>query len=375
MEKIKKSLLKIKFYPIGNIESELARLFSEKLSSFNKIFWRGNMAQTNILLESGTNELEIVEFYIEEINEDGEEYRGYYGINVAKVVEIIRKQPLTQIPSEEVKGMAGMFPFRNGKVIPLIDLASFLNKKSKKNSDPKVIVTEFNNTLTSFLVSGVNRIYRLSWTDVELPSKLIQHSCGDCITSVVRIENRVVLVLDLEAIVASMTPELAMQEYELEALPDGQKYETYHIIHVDDSRSIRRMVMDILSKDTRFKVQQFEDGLQAFNYIKERQQEAFDKNVPVTNFIQGIIADVEMPNMDGLSLCKEVKSDNTLRNIPVAIFSSLISPDTAHKANSVGADAQFAKPELKVLADKIYELIQNQAKKPQVTPQEAVVAQ
>ncbi len=326
------------------------------------------MAQTNILLESGTNELEIVEFYIEEVNDEGEEYRGYYGINVAKVVEIIRKQPLTQIPNEEVKGMAGMFPFRNGKVIPLIDLASFLNKKPKKNEDPKVIVTEFNNTLTSFLVSGVNRIYRLSWTDVELPTKLIQHSCGDCITSVVRIENRVVLVLDLEAIVASMTPELAMQEYELEALPNGERYETFNIIHVDDSRSIRRMVMEILKKDSRFRVQQFEDGLQAITYIREKQQEAFDQKVPVTNFIQGVIADVEMPNMDGLSLCKEIKSDNALKNIPVAIFSSLISPDTAHKAHSVGADAQFAKPELKILADKVYELIQVQNEKMRNAP-------
>ncbi len=323
------------------------------------------MAQTNILLESGTNELEIVEFYIDEINEDGEEYRGYYGINVAKVVEIIRKQPLTQVPNEEMIGMAGMFPFRNGKVIPLIDLASFLKKKPKKNVDPKVIVTEFNNTVTSFLVSGVNRIYRLSWTSVELPSKLIQHSCGDCITSVVRIENRVVLVLDLEAIVASMTPELAMLEYDLEALPQGQQYETYKIIHVDDSRSIRRMVMEILSKDTRFKVQQFEDGLQALKYLKQKQKEAIDNDLPISHYVQGVVADVEMPNMDGLSLCKEIKNDHMLKSIPVAIFSSLISPDTSHRAKSVGADAQFAKPELKVLADKVYELIKAQEKKAQ----------
>jgi FOG: CheY-like receiver len=78
--------------------------------------------------------------------------------------------------------------------------------------------------------------------------------------------------------------------------------------------------------------------------------------------VQGIITDIEMPNLDGLTLCRYIKEDHLLKDIPVAMFSSLISTSLAHKCKSVGADAQFAKPDLQGISDKMYELIQaNQA--------------
>src|SRR5574344_2291872 len=120
------------------------------------------MAQTNILLETGTNELEIVEFCV---NQDG--YEAHYGLNVAKVVEIGRRQPVTAMPEMRHKALLGAFLHRNGRIVPLIDMACFLGNAPITNEDAKVIVTEFNGVCTGFLVSGVNRIYRLSWTDVE----------------------------------------------------------------------------------------------------------------------------------------------------------------------------------------------------------------
>ena len=314
------------------------------------------MSQSQILLEVGTNELELVEFYIDEA--DG--YRGFYGINVSKVVEISRSQPITAMPQMPHPSVLGAFPFRDGRIVPLIDISKFLNKGGVVSEDPRIIITEFNKTHTAFLVSGVTRIHRISWKQVEAPTPLLLEISGGSITAVVRLEGRVVFVLDAEAIVAAMNPALSvkMDENRMEALPDRK----YHILHADDSVSIRRLVADLLKKDGRFDVTQANDGEEAWNLLLRYKQQAEDNNIPISNLVQGIITDIEMPNLDGLTLCRYIKEDHLLKDIPVAMFSSLISTSLAHKCKSVGADAQFAKPDLQGISDKMYELIQaNQA--------------
>lgn len=314
------------------------------------------MSQSQILLEVGTNELELVEFYIDEA--DG--YRGFYGINVSKVVEISRSQPITAMPQMPHPSVLGAFPFRDGRIVPLIDISKFLNKGGVVSEDPRIIITEFNKTHTAFLVSGVTRIHRISWKQVEAPTPLLLEISGGSITAVVRLEGRVVFVLDAEAIVAAMNPSLSvkMDENRMEALPDRK----YHILHADDSVSIRRLVVDLLKKEGRFDVTQANDGEEAWNLLLRYKQQAEDNNIPISNLVQGIITDIEMPNLDGLTLCRYIKEDHLLKDIPVAMFSSLISTSLAHKCKSVGADAQFAKPDLQGISDKMYELIQaNQA--------------
>ena len=314
------------------------------------------MSQSQILLEVGTNELELVEFYIDEA--DG--YRGFYGINVSKVVEISRSQPITAMPQMPHPSVLGAFPFRDGRIVPLIDISKFLNKGGVVSEDPRIIITEFNKTHTAFLVSGVTRIHRISWKQVEAPTPLLLEISGGPITAVVRLEGRVVFVLDAEAIVAAMNPALSvkMDENRMEALPDRK----YHILHADDSVSIRRLVADLLKKEGRFDVTQANDGEEAWNLLLRYKQQAEDNNIPISNLVQGIITDIEMPNLDGLTLCRYIKEDHLLKDIPVAMFSSLISTSLAHKCKSVGADAQFAKPDLQGISDKMYELIQaNQA--------------
>ena len=314
------------------------------------------MSQSQILLEVGTNELELVEFYIDEA--DG--YRGFYGINVSKVVEISRSQPITAMPQMPHPSVLGAFPFRDGRIVPLIDISKFLNKGGVVSEDPRIIITEFNKTHTAFLVSGVTRIHRISWKQVEAPTPLLLEISGGSITAVVRLEGRVVFVLDAEAIVAAMNPALSvkMDENGMEALPDRK----YHILHADDSVSIRRLVADLLKKEGRFDVTQANDGEEAWNLLLRYKQQAEDNNIPISNLVQGIITDIEMPNLDGLTLCRYIKEDHLLKDIPVAMFSSLISTSLAHKCKSVGADAQFAKPDLQGISDKMYELIQaNQA--------------
>lgn len=311
------------------------------------------MSQTQILLEVGTNELELVEFYIDEA--DG--YRGFYGINVSKVVEISRSQPITAMPQMPHPSVLGAFPFRDGRIVPLIDISKFLNKGGVVSDDPRIIITEFNKTHTAFLVSGVTRIHRISWKQVEAPTPLLLEISGGSITAVVRLEGRVVFVLDAEAIVAAMNPSLSvrMDENVGEEVFDKK----YQIIHADDSVSIRRLVADLLKKEGRFDIIQANDGEEAWQMLQKYKEEAQDQNVPVSSIINGVITDIEMPNLDGLTLCRYIKEDHDLKEIPVAMFSSLISNSLAHKCQSVGADAQFAKPDLQAISDKMYELIKS----------------
>ena len=308
------------------------------------------MAQTNILLETGTNELEIVEFYV---NQDG--YEAHYGLNVAKVVEIGRRQPVTAMPEMRHKALLGAFLHRNGRIVPLIDMARFLGSAPITNEDAKVIVTEFNGVCTGFLVSGVNRIYRLSWTDVEAPGQFLQNMSRSSVTGVVRLEERVIFLLDLEAIVAELHPAMALRFDAADmAASDGK---TYTILHVDDSSSIRSLLLNLLNKEGRFKVEQRVNGQEAWDYLQSVRNRCEAENRPISDFLQGIITDIEMPAMDGLALCKRIKDDPVLKKLPVAIFSSMINESLARKCALVGADAQYTKPDLKALSVKLHELI------------------
>ena len=308
------------------------------------------MAQTNILLETGTNELEIVEFYV---NQDG--YEAHYGLNVAKVVEIGRRQPVTAMPEMRHKALLGAVLHRNGRIVPLIDMARFLGSAPITNEDAKVIVTEFNGVCTGFLVSGVNRIYRLSWTDVEAPGQFLQNMSRSSVTGVVRLEERVIFLLDLEAIVAELHPAMALRFDAADmAASDGK---TYTILHVDDSSSIRSLLLNLLNKEGRFKVEQRVNGQEAWDYLQSVRNRCEAENRPISDFLQGIITDIEMPAMDGLALCKRIKDDPVLKKLPVAIFSSMLNESLARKCALVGADAQYTKPDLKALSVKLHELI------------------
>ena len=318
------------------------------------------MSQTNILLESGTNELEIVEFYLDEPG-----YRGYYGMNVAKVVEIIRMQPITAMPQMRHPAVMGAFPHRDGKIVPLVDLAHYLGKEpaaEQNRQDTKIIVTEFNAISTGFLVSGLTRIHRLSWNSVEEPGVFLQGISRNSITGVVRLEGRVIFILDMENVVADMNPALAIR---FSKIPEAIASNTvYTVLHADDSGNVRTLVRRLLEESGQFKVISAVSGEDAWNQLKEIKAAAEAGGQSVLDSLQAVITDIEMPRMDGLTLCRQIKEDPELKKLPVALFSSLVSQTLEHKGASVGADAQFVKPDLQNLSEKVLELVGLRAAKP-----------
>ena len=319
------------------------------------------MAQTNILLESGTNELELVEFFIDERNPaGGEAYRGFYGVNVAKVLEIIRMPPVvTQLPGKYHPSLLGAFNLRS-KIIPLVNLAVWLGKEMVTDpAETKVIVSEFNRTTSAFMVSGVNRIHRISWEDVEPPGAQVSSFTSDSITGVVRFEGRILLILDMEKILGDLNPGLTMR-LEKDELPAVPEKEQYKAIVADDSSSIRRMISSLLEK-AGFEVRQTINGKEAWDTLTEFKQKAAAENRPVTDFVDIVISDIEMPAMDGHNLTKRIKDDPALKAIPVVLFYSLITDRLRHKGAAVGADDQISKPNIAALTARAFDLIRARA--------------
>ena len=314
------------------------------------------MAQTDILLEAGTNELEIVEFWLEEEpREEGEgNYRGFYGVNVAKVLEIIRMPDrVTKLPQVAHPAIMGTFNLRN-KVIPLVDLSHWLKKPRVETEPPKVIVTEFNNVCSAFLVSGVTRIHRISWERVEAPSNYVSSLSEDSITGVVKFEDRISLILDLEKIVAELNPQLGLQ---LDDTIDWGSHSGYKAIIADDSTLIREMLYETMTR-AKFAVEMAKTGRECYEKLLEMKRRSIEEEKPITDFVNVVISDIEMPVMDGHNLTVRIKADEVLRNLPVILFSSIITDKLRHKGESVGADDQISKPEVTQLAQRAIALIE-----------------
>lgn len=299
------------------------------------------------------NDLEIIEFYIDEVLEDGAIYRSYYGMNVAKVIEIIRKPPVTGVPAKHHAAALGTFNLR-GRVLPLVELGLWLGKKTVNEDTHKVIVSEFSGVVTAFIVSGVTRIHRMTWAQVEPPGKYLQAFSHDSITGVVRFDERIVFLLDMEYVISSMDPSVNLMTHAEGLTETGGA--GYTVLLADDSASIRTIIASTLQK-ANFSVVKATCGREAWDQLKKWEKTARERGVPVTDFVNLVITDIEMPEMDGHSLTRLIKGDAAFAKIPVVLFSSLISKVVFEKGVQAGADDQISKPDLPHLTARAVELI------------------
>lgn len=314
------------------------------------------MPETNILLESGTNELEIVEFYLDE-DRGKDTYRGFYGINVAKVLEILQMPELTDMPEVSHPAVLGAFNLRD-EIIPLIDLAGWLNKKRVEKEVPKIIVTEFNRTKTAFLVSGVTRIHRINWKEVEAPTGYVSSLTVNSITGVVKISNRIIFILDMEKITAALNPDQAPVEEPAESVKQEIEQRRIKALVADDSTMARKMIVSILQK-AGIHVHSVENGELALHYLNRCKKQALEADLPIQDYVDIIVSDIEMPIMDGHTLTRQVKEDPFFHGVPIVLCSSIITETLHHKGIAVGADDQVSKAELNELVNKVYKLIQH----------------
>ncbi|UYZ23420.1 chemotaxis protein [Mesobacillus jeotgali] len=299
------------------------------------------MNDSSILLESGTNELEIVEFGIGQ---------NKFAINVMKVKEILNPVPVVAIPNAH-PFVEGIMELR-GEVLPVINVATALGLKESTNPQlDKFIVAEFNQIKTVFHVHAVSQIHRISWSQIEKPSDMYQGQESQII-GVIKLGGEMVLFLDFEKILLEINPESGIKISDVKKLGPRER-SMKRIVIAEDSAMLRKMLHDTLSEAGFQYLEFFENGHDAISYLE---QLAVDADV-FSESVQLVITDIEMPQMDGHHLTKRIKEHSVLQKLPVIIFSSLITNELRHKGSVVGADAQISKPEISELVLKIDELI------------------
>lgn len=294
---------------------------------------------TNILLESGTNELEILEFALG---------NNHYGINVAKIKEILQYSQVTPVPNSH-PSVEGIFMPRD-VMITVINLRRCLGMPDG-DVDGLFIITNFNKLNVAFHVDQVIGIHRVSWEEIIKPDSTLNGQDGSVATGVIKMNNRLVVILDFESIVSGISPETGLRTADIDSLQARDRSES-RILIAEDSPLLSKLITDCLKKAG------YEDLV-----ITGNGQEAWDKicelkaRGTLLDDVQCIITDIEMPQMDGHRLTKLCKTDDTIKKIPLVIFSSLVNEEMRRKGEQLGADAQLTKPEIGMLVEAIDNLI------------------
>lgn len=287
-------------------------------------------SDNGILLETGTNEIEIMEFTI-----DG----NLYGINVAKVREIMMSAPVRPMPHSH-PAVEGIFKPRD-TVITVVDLPRYLNgDDGPKGEKDLFIITNFNKIFIAFRVHTVVGISRISWRDIQKPDSTVSGGAEGVATGIAQCGDDLVTILDFEKITADIAPQTSIQMSEIDELGE-RKRSDQPIWVAEDSILLTQMIREALTRAGYTNLNMFPNGAELWEALSPlREEDNLDDQVAL------VITDLEMPQMDGHHLTKLIKEDSRLKRIPVVIFSSLITEEMRRKGKEVGADEQLSKPEI-----------------------------
>ncbi len=302
-------------------------------------------SNSNILLETGTNEIEIMEFTVND---------NLFGINVAKVREIMLSAPVKSMPHVH-PAVEGIFKPRD-QVITVINLPRFLvDTDVEKQGKDLFIVTNFNMMYVAFRVHSVVGISRISWRDIQKPDKTISGGADGVATGIAQCGDDLVTILDFEKIVAEIAPETSIQVGEIDRM--GPRIRSDRPIYLaEDSLLLSQMIREALGKAGYTNLHAYPNGQELWDELIQMKSR---RTAP--DEVAMVITDIEMPQMDGHHLTKLIKDDQLLRKIPVVLFSSLISEEMRIKGKQVGADEQLSKPEIGHLVSVMDQLLSKAA--------------
>ena len=300
---------------------------------------------SGILLEAGTNEVELLVFRV------GQQFCG---VNVAKVREARPPETVTFLP-EHPDTIEGVVRVRD-LVVPTVDLCKYLWGATPQNDDAsqRHLLLEFNDRTIAFRVQAIEQVHRVSWRNIlPVPSGL---GAEVPLTGIVLLNGRIILLLDFESIGATLGISGSTQlPQDLVDNSTAPQTNTCPLVFADDSALIRRMMTDALGVAGYNNVRVFVDGEDAWNYLQEVADHSTSQ--PLSQTVRGVITDIEMPRMDGLTLTKRIREHAVLKDLPVILFSSLVSRDNEKKGRQVGATAQVSKPKWEELSSTLLELL------------------
>lgn len=303
---------------------------------------------------AGTNRLEVLLFSLGK--NSSTERDEVFGINVFKVREVMHVPEITHAPDmpESVEGMVSL----RGAMVPVINLQKFCGVNA--NEKPKILmITEYNKNVQGFLVHSVDNIERLDWDEVKAPPTMLASRLGGLVTAVAELENkRLVMIMDVEKVLAD-TAGL----YEEDTLYDGidkhDKNEDLTVLFADDSIVARDQIQKTL-EHMGFNFIMTKNGAEAWAKLKEIAEKAETNGRNTSEYINIILTDVEMPEMDGYVLTRKVKADQRFKDIPVIMHSSLTAEANQALGKGVGADAYVPKFKPLELSAMLEEMINRQ---------------
>lgn len=292
---------------------------------------------------AGTNQMELLLFHVGTSE--------VFGINVFKVREVMKFPALTRLPEADprVEGMANI----RGTTVPVIGLTKIIvgltEEQGSQLSDGKLIVTEYNGSLQAFHVAGVDRILRLSWTQIKSPPPLVRNNTKGAVTAVAMLDDgRMVLILDVEKILAEMSPKSDEEVFAgLEVRPETK---AKRVLYADDSAVARTQIRKTLER-LGIAYIQTTTGQEAWERLLETAEKAAAAGKTVRDEIQIVLSDIEMPDMDGFALTKHIREDPRFMDIPVILHSSLTGNCNKEKGKAVGASDYVTKFDPKVLGE------------------------
>lgn len=297
--------------------------------------------ETGILLESGTNELEILEFRIG---------KNSYGINVAKIREILPYKEPTPIPNSH-PCIEGIFMPRD-EIITIVDLAKNLNMPASEDPVKDMyIVTNFNKLNIGFHVHSISGITRVSWSEISKPDATLNGNGASVATGIIKLDGRLVVILDFEKIVSDISPETGLKSSDIEGLGPRERNAT-PILIAEDSALLGTLIRDSISKAGYTNITMTMNGQEAWDKLNEYKDAG-----TLEESVKLVITDIEMPQMDGHRLTKLIKDSSAFSHIPVVIFSSLVNEEMRKKGAALGADAQLSKPEIGNLVAEIDKIL------------------
>lgn len=298
-------------------------------------------------LEIGGNVFELIEFTLERHLSSGINI-GRYGVNVAKVREVVR-MPMINPLASRVRGLAGLFELR-GIPIPAINLAAALGDEvAPLRDDQQIIVCEFSQKRAGFIVNATQRIRRITWDRVLPPAADKQAG----INGMTLVENNEFLfILDLEKILFDIevaTGHASFKDANLSLASNASKRgQKGRILLVEDSEIILNNAKYVLERDG-YSVVCARNGLEAKSFIENLSKDS--------DGILLIVSDVEMPKMDGLSLTRWIRSTPAFSNLPVVLHSSLAGETNQEAGKLVGANRYIVKNDFAGLLRAISELL------------------
>ncbi len=300
---------------------------------------------------AGTNKLEILLFTLGMDSRSAR--RETYGINVFKVREVMRVPEITR-PPELPTAVEGMISLR-GQLVPIIDLVKYAGVQTV-NKPEIMIVTEYNGRTQGFLVEAVDTILRLDWSAIRVPPDMFSSHNAGLVTAVTELpDHRLVMLMDVEKVLADTFGDAddALIFSQVEPL----NLENRCIFFCDDSPIARKQIECTL-KAMGVTYHYATNGKSAWDSLKQLAAQAEASKIPLTNLIQLILTDVEMPEIDGYTLTKNIKNDPRFAHLPVIMHSSLSGVSNQQLGRSVGVDEYVSKFEPQRLAETITRILQ-----------------